>query len=381
MLKGVYPGEDLRERLVEALTGAGISRESADRTARNWLSGDSTPSDRVSIYRVAFGLKLEVEATNRLLCAATDYGIHARDPAEVAYLFALRTGRDFAEATRLIERCSALLGEQRGGGPSTQMLGAQVRELTTDEEFISWYAAHAGEFSLLHEAAYDLFMQALRQLIGEGDDFSLDYVCNVLLQFRKTVPQGRERKNISELERVLRRLWPNATAIRKMKERKIDVSRKALLLLYVLCDGVMDETAYDPLDEAYVPPRVRLKGARAVAGRPARHLRHGRARPPRAVRLAGPVLLPVRRRRGHERAHGAGAVLCVPHGNRFIGAVKPRGIMGPCQVRGGWPRATNLRAGGRAARLRARLPRGSGGGHGLQRRRIPRGLRGRAGRA
>ncbi len=257
VLTQVYIGEDLRARLTEAFRAAGASLDSADRTARNWISGANVPNDRNTVFRVAFALGLSVEDTDRLLCAASDYGIHARDPVEAAYLFCLATGRGYANARCLAEK-SAIDAVAVVAGSASQLMDEEVRVLVTEDDFRTWRRERAADFSKLHNTAYSFFMESLWHLLGEGEDFSLEYICDSALRFNDKIPLGRDRTRFNDLQKVLKRYWPNATAVKQMKERRIDVTRKILILLYILCEGVTDDD-YRELEEDYVQPRERLE--------------------------------------------------------------------------------------------------------------------------
>ncbi len=258
-LARLHPGADLRERLTAILAESGVAADSADRTVRNWLAGKSVPAERETLFRVAFGLSLSVEDANRLLCAASDYGIHARDPEEVVYLFALRTGQSFAQAQALKSQCAALRGTGAPTDLSTRLLGGQVATLRDNAEFLQWYAAHTEDFSQLHNAAYEAFTEYLSALLGDGEDFSLEYIANTCLRFRSAVPLDRSVSQLDGMQRLLKHYWPSATTIKQMKNRRIDVSRKTLLLLFILCEGEADENEYLDLDEPYITPAERLE--------------------------------------------------------------------------------------------------------------------------
>jgi hypothetical protein len=202
---------DLRDALTRIVEGEGASPASADRTVRNWLGGKSVPDDREMLYALAFGLHLSVEGANRLLCAVSDYGIHARDPAEVVYLFALGAGMPFAEAKALRRRCEAMRGESEGTRVATRLLQGQVARLRTGEEFVRWYQDHLDEFSTLHGAAYGYFTEYLNALLGGGEDFSLEYVADTCLRFQDAVPLQRSLRHMDAMQRLLRRYWPSAT--------------------------------------------------------------------------------------------------------------------------------------------------------------------------
>lgn len=80
----------------------------------------------------------------------------------------------------------------------------------------------------------------------------------MLFKFQGVVPTGRDWTKLDNLQRVLKHYWPSATAVRQMKEGRAPVTRKALLLLYILCDGVMDD-AYREVEESYITPEERLE--------------------------------------------------------------------------------------------------------------------------
>ncbi len=257
-LARLYPGADLRAALTRAVEGEGASPAAADRTVRNWLGGKTVPDEREMLYALAFGLRLSIEDTNRLLCAASDYGIHARDPGEVVYLFALGAGMNYTDAKALRRRCESLRGDDGGQPVATRLLTGQVAQLRTAEEFESWYRAHLTTFSTLHGAAYGYFTEYLDALLGDGEDFSLEYIADTCLRFRNAVPLQRSLRQMDALQRLLRRTWPSATTVKQMRNRHIDVSRKTLLLLYIISEGETDLTRYTVWDEAYHTPAERL---------------------------------------------------------------------------------------------------------------------------
>lgn len=257
-LRRICPAPDLRGRLTDILMQGGAARESADRTVRNWLAGKTAPDERDTLYRVAFGLGLSVADANRLLCTASDYGIHARDPVEAVYLYALGAGQSYAQAQALLARCYAAQPALSPSRAETRLLGGQVAAIQTDDDFVRWHADHAEDFSTLHNAAYGYFMEYLTALVGDGEDFSLEYISDTCLRFQDAVPLARSLARFDALQRLLRRFWPNATAIKQMKNRRTDVTRKALLLLYIISEGETDLTRYSELDEAYHTPAERL---------------------------------------------------------------------------------------------------------------------------
>ena len=68
------------------------------------------------------------------------------------------------------------------------------------------------------------------------------------------------RDSIAEnklIQKMLKADWPNATSLTNILNHKKDVSRKLLLLLYIVTEGVLNDD-YDELDEEYLTDEQRL---------------------------------------------------------------------------------------------------------------------------
>ncbi len=53
------------------------------------------------------------------------------------------------------------------------------------------------------------------------------------------VPLGKNTRGFDYLQRAVKRNWPGATELQRMKSRKADVSRKALLLLFLITEDFL----------------------------------------------------------------------------------------------------------------------------------------------
>lgn len=129
-------------------------------------------------------------------------------------------------------------------------------------------------FGIIHEAAYDEFMRMIRLLQNPEADFetywmqylkentkyseeerqkevekikqdlkkkSVEEVVEEYLRMyvprntsRKTSGEGK--RNYTYLQRVIKKNWPSESIISKMKTKETDVSRKVLLLLFLLTE-------------------------------------------------------------------------------------------------------------------------------------------------
>lgn len=237
-LKAVYPGDDLVTRLADGLAGfTGKERASMLRKVRNWMSGDYAPKNREQLFQVCFALGLDEKGASRLLASASETGIHYRNPGEMIYAFALRTHKTYQEAQKLKENvlpaCGA--GMEKAEKLYTSQLRDEFAQVHTEDElkaFFEDYSSHVGE---IHETVYEKFMEML-QLLQKPEEGAEDYtVKGVVDQFmRMHVPYGKKTGDYTYLQRVIKKDWPSEREILKMKNRKRDVSRKVLLLLFLI---------------------------------------------------------------------------------------------------------------------------------------------------
>ena len=63
---------------------------------------------------------------------------------------------------------------------------------------------------------------------------------------RMKVPETKRVGGYSALQRLVKKYWPNESSLINMRRRKEDVSRKAMILLYLVTEAL--EEAEDPDD-------------------------------------------------------------------------------------------------------------------------------------
>lgn len=289
VLRAVYPGEDLAQRLRDGLlelSGA-YDKKEADvlrKNVSNWLKGSSTPQNREQLFKICFALGLSEGAANKVLASAAETGIHYRNPKELVYAFALRTGMSYPDAVALDREMAALYGpaveaaetrraeqwkerekryrsrrpgqsgQEDGADPAaeeptflTQQTIRRFEGVASVEDLRLFFAEHSADLGTLHESAYEKFWKLLFALQepddvlrtdgGREESYSLDRIAEEY--FRMNVPQGRNTKQYGYLQKAMKKNWPGATELNKMKNRKTDVSRKALLLLFLITEDFL----------------------------------------------------------------------------------------------------------------------------------------------
>lgn len=269
VLRDIYPGSDLQARLVSAILEAepGANQENVSRTVRNWVGGHTKPTKREDVFRIAFALGLSEGQANRLLGVCTDYGFHYRDGKDAVYAWFLRNGKSYNEARDFFDSLPAMPRldglPERSCSHLTRDLQNAFLQVHSLQELRECCIANLENFGSLHLRAYEYFRRYLDKLIHpvpawtglEEPDYSMEAIME--LYFSMNMPLSRSRCGYSVVQRLIKTNWPNTTALKNIRNRKADVPRKLLLLLYVITENVIDGE-YRETDEDYLSPRERL---------------------------------------------------------------------------------------------------------------------------
>lgn len=269
-LREHYPHPDLRERLTNAFRAyePDATQDASAKKVRGWIDGKSRPARREDVFKIAFALDLSEAQANVLLGQCTGYGIHYRDAADVVFAWFLRNGGNYGEAQQFLAEMPRPPREceyiEHRSGHLTRELHNAFALARTPEELKSAYLANLNVFGSLHLRAYQYFEKYLRLLVspdpawdGErAEDYSLERVTEQYLSLH--MPPSRSRGGWTVVQKLLKRNWPNATALKNIRAHREDVPRKLLLLLYVITENGADNE-YSELDEDYLSIRDRLE--------------------------------------------------------------------------------------------------------------------------
>ena len=267
ILRSMYDAPDLQQKLTDAFAAASPDSNPASvgKKVRNWLNGQNKPTNREDIFILAFALGLTESQTSALLGHCTEYGIHYRNGRELVYAWFLRNGRTYQQANAFYES----LQESDGPGPEvdrqlTRQLQSGLLFVQTEDELRSYYLENQPLMGHFHMRAYYYFERYLKQLtnpvsaLGDGEEanYSLDAVMEQYLTM--CMPSGKDRKGYSVGQKLIKKNWPNTTALKNIRARKEDVPRKLLLLLYVITENIIDDD-YNELDEDYMTLEDRME--------------------------------------------------------------------------------------------------------------------------
>ena len=268
ILRRIYPGEDLAAVLTRELSEAsGEDPASTGRKVRNWLKDKNIPQNREVLFQICFALGIGEEGAKDVFYAASENGIHYRNPRELVYAFGLRTGASYQEVCRIWQEARQFTaGMKKAQKEQDQKVYTkQIREafsqVETKEQLLAFLQEHMGELGELHNTAYEKFMELLGMLRSSEDyngieekEYSVEEVADSYL--RMQVPKTKESKGFTLLQKVIKKHWPNATRLVNICNRKEDVSRKILILLYVITESFYEEEEDFWLEEGEDPDTI-----------------------------------------------------------------------------------------------------------------------------
>lgn len=300
LVSELYEGEDVEKRLRQGLCEiTGEADEKVRKNVQNWMKGKSLPQKREVLFQICFILGLDEEKSNRLLGSFSENRIHYRNPAELAYAFALRTGRSYQKAVLLrdetlriyeaekalhrdeireIENIRLSNASEKRETARTEDEKRQKREkreqeeilytdrsrelfetINTEEDYMNFIHQNSIYFGMRHESAYAKFMELLNLLQDQDEE---QYSMRKIVEdyFRMNVPQTAHLSNMTALQKLVKKCWPSETTLSRMKNRDIDVNRKTLILLYLLTGEfdvqVVNEEEFFFCDEEYTPEEL-----------------------------------------------------------------------------------------------------------------------------
>lgn len=266
-LREMYPYPDLQFRLTQAFReDEEATLPSVTRKVHNWLSGAFKPGDREDVFRIAFTLDLTEGQASALLGLCTDYGIHYREGRDLVYAWFLRHDLGYREARDFFRSLPPVPREvdppKTDSATITHELQNTFNLIQTTGELRERYIDSLPLLGAYHLRAYRYFRRYMDHLIrpdpgwtGPEPDYSLEAVME--RYFSLHMPSGRERTGYTLTQKLIKRNWPNTTALKNIRAQREDVPRKLLLLLYIITENVTDGE-YTELDEDYLTLEERL---------------------------------------------------------------------------------------------------------------------------
>lgn len=263
VLRQVCGRDDQEKQLTERLSALSKNTQpdSIRRKVKNWYSGKNLPTEREDVFLVCFALDLNQDQSDQVLRLLTEQGIHYRNPREMVYAYCLRYRIGYSYACQLAEQ----IAERKDTSntyrePMTQMIRQEFQSVRAEEDLFSFMLRHKALLGTNHNTAYSYFCKMLSLLTGENlkgeAQYSMENVADTYL--RLNVPQDKKTGKYTDVQKMVKKYWPGSRSIKAMKNRSEDVTRKTLLLMYLVTGGVWGQE-YDELDESYIQPREFLE--------------------------------------------------------------------------------------------------------------------------
>lgn len=282
----------LQKSLVDGLLNdhPDMKKDSVERRVRGWLDPNSLHSvKKEDAIEIAFILQLDIEETDELVALISEEKLHWRSVDEIIFIYGLTHDLSYRECIALLNKpeTQEIIAKIQNLDPQeeieedsyTEFVKQDVCKLNTVEELIAYLQDNYERLGFLHNTAYDMFMEMIEKLespdqleedleLFDEDNFLVKYTIRdildeylykniVLTAKQKAVKAKKEAKKaqkeqslpkenqytLSIIQKKVADSWPDEVSISRMKNRKADVTRKALILLFLATDG--DYTRYN----------------------------------------------------------------------------------------------------------------------------------------
>ena len=236
-----------------------LSWDSASHRVRNWFNGAIRAISKEDAFEVSLILGLDLKDAERMTGLITEEGFHWRDPADVVWAYGIQNKLPYTRIRELLDTVKAM--DLTEAAPAqepehfTRNLKDKLEPLLqgSEEQLLTSMAASRGAFGEFHNTAFSLF-QAYMKLLLEGSTETVTkdlHVRDVLEKnlCRKLVPQNKkgDHRVYSEVQKVIRKNWPNETVLSKIASRELDIPRKVMILLFLATDG--SNSSYQTSDD------------------------------------------------------------------------------------------------------------------------------------
>lgn len=287
------PVPDIKSRLVEGLQQwfPENKTDSIRRKVHNWLNGKTQTVSKQDVYVLCRILHLSLTQTNEFLQYATGESIHWRNPEDIVWCYTILHDRSPEQTKDLLERGRVAVGTgTEDSRESSSSYTAEVYDrlqnvlYLEEDALLAFLREERSRLGTFHNTAHQLFTQYMdllkkgyselgvealfeemtkdekkkAQIPVDGDigphkaePITVRDILEVYM-YRKLVPvqaRGKEKTadKFSLIQRSIRQNWPDEYSLSKMESRKQDVSRKALILLFLATDGT--DSDFDEFDE------------------------------------------------------------------------------------------------------------------------------------
>lgn len=269
--------------------------DSIDRKVRNWLNGKTQNISKQDAYILCRILRLDLTQANEFLQYATGESIHWRDPEDIVWCYTLLHNYSPERTMDLLERSRAAVepSKKKEAVPQnsyTAEIHDRIQNVLYLEEdaMLAFLQEEQSRLGTFHNTAYQLFNQYMGLLKRGYSELGMEALFEEMTReekkkakssvdgdigpyraepitvrdiletymYRKFVPvqtrgKAKSADFFSPIQRNIRQNWPDEYSLSKIESRKQDVSRKALILLFLATDGTdSDFDEFEDLETA-----------------------------------------------------------------------------------------------------------------------------------
>lgn len=259
--------------------------DSLRRRVDGWLNPQNTNTlYKQDALEAAFLLGLTLDEADDFVTMITGERLHYRNVKEIVFIYGLNNGLDFLQTQTLSKRMAKYFEDVKDKIPEslsqiymTENIRPAIKSLHTEKELRRFLQEEKEHLGQLHNSAYKLFCEMINKLKKPVSQESIenywqeeeiiakekltvrDIMHEYLFQdsvlkekqkaFRskKLVKKGTLPKDqqyiLSKIKDIIVKDWPDESYLSDIKNRKKDVTRKVLILLY-LATFSEDETPY-----------------------------------------------------------------------------------------------------------------------------------------
>ncbi len=258
-LEKFYSGTDLKGDLVNGLlkNHPDSKKDSVERKVRGWLKETERSISKNDAIELAFIMGLDFENADNFVTMVSEEKFHLRSPDEIVYMFALNNKMSYTDARTLYGKVSEYVNSSAeqllpGEKDFTSYIGSELLSLKTEQELMDFFRNSADRLGNFHNTAYKFFMEYLSLLMTPQRDELDDMPQEENMTLRdvmeayfdeKIIPKSehkndeKKRSMLSAMQRNILQNWPNEFTMSRIKNRACDVSRKALILAFLVTNG------------------------------------------------------------------------------------------------------------------------------------------------
>lgn len=261
-----------------------LKRSAVERRIRGWMDPQSPHTlKKQDAIEAAFHLQLTGKEADEFLALISEEKLHWRDVEEIVYGYGLEHHLSYRECRKILNRSGIQdvlqkvsdyqTVEEIGEDGYTEFVKRDVERLDTVEELETYLQENYERLGHFHNTAYDIFREMLERLMNpaseveelhlfdevvEKETYTVrDIVKDLLYQepvlaakqkavkTKKDVKAGQLSKEqqytLDIIQKKIAESWPDEVSISKMKNRRMDVTRKVLILLFLVTDGDYQE--------------------------------------------------------------------------------------------------------------------------------------------